>query len=85
MHKWNKIFNFNNETPIRWCNHHTWAEQLASWELSEIDNTNYFDVNVLLFTAAIANKEHMNEFNENYTKNPPEAKVPQWIKTSNRK
>ena len=42
-----------------------------------MDNTNYFDVNVLLFTAAIANKEHMNEFNENYTKNPPEAKVPQ--------
>ena len=55
------------------------TDQLAKRKLSQIENPNYLDTNVLLYTAAVTTKEYLNDLKENYTKKSPKAKVPQWI------
>ena len=54
-------------------------DQLAKRKLSQIENPNYLDINVLLYTAAVTTKEYLNDLKENYTEKSPKAKVPQWI------
>ena len=54
-------------------------DQLAKRKLSQIENPNYLDINVLLCTAAVTTKEYLNDLKENYTEKSPKAKVPQWI------
>ena len=52
--------------------------QLAK-QLSQIENPNYLDINVLLYTAAITTKKYLNNLNMKYTKKTSKAKVLQWI------
>ena len=54
-------------------------DQLAKRKLSQIENPNYLDINVLLYTAAVTTKEYLNDLRENYTEKSSKAKVPQWI------
>ena len=54
-------------------------DQLAKRKLSQIENPNDLDINVLLNTAAVTTKEYLNDLNEKYTEKSPKAKVPQWI------
>ena len=54
-------------------------DQLAKRKLSQIENPNDLDINVLLYTAAVTTKEYLNDLNEKYTEKSPKAKVPQWI------
>ena len=48
------------------------VDQLAKRKLSQIENPNYLDINVLLYTAAVAMKEYLNDLNRKYTKKKPE-------------
>ena len=52
-------------------------DQLAKRKLSQIENPNYLDLNVLLYTAAVTTKEYLNDLKESYTEKSPKAKVPQ--------
>ena len=53
--------------------------RLAKQKLSKIENTNYLDINVLLYTAAVTTKEYLNDVSNRYTEKTPKVKMPQWI------
>lgn len=57
------------------------TEELVSWKIYEIDNRSYSEINICLRKAVIPKKEHISEFNENYTKSPPKANVSQCVKS----
>ena len=54
-------------------------DRLAKRKLSQIENPNYLDINVLLYTAAVTTKEYLNDLSKRYTEKTPKAKMPQWI------
>ena len=54
-------------------------DRLAKRKLSQIENPNYLDINVLLYTAAVTTKEYLNDVSKRYTEKTPKAKMPQWI------
>ena len=54
-------------------------DRLAKRKLSLIENPNYLDINVLLYTAAVTTKEYLNDLSKRYTEKTPKAKMPQWI------
>ena len=54
-------------------------DRLAKQKLSQIENPNYLDINVLLYTAAVTTKEYLNDLSKKYTEKTPKAKMPQWI------
>ena len=54
-------------------------DRLAKRKLSQIENPNYLDINVLLYTAAVTTKEYLNDLSKKYTEKTPKAKMPQWI------
>ena len=39
------------------------VDQLAKWKLSQIENPNYLNINVLLHAAAVITKEYLNDLN----------------------
>ena len=45
-------------------------DQLVKQKLSQIENPNYLDIDVLLYTAAVTTKEYLNDLNKKYTENP---------------
>ena len=53
--------------------------RLAKRKLSQIENANYLDINVLLYTAAVTTKEYLNDVSKKYTEKTPKAKMPRWI------
>ena len=54
-------------------------DRLAKRKLSQIENPNYLDVNVLLNTAAVTAKEYLNDLSKKSTEKSPKTKMPQWI------
>ena len=54
-------------------------DRLAKRKLSQIENLNYLDINVLLYTAAVTTKDYLNDLSKRYTVKTPKAKMPQWI------
>ena len=54
-------------------------DRLAKRKLSQIENPNYLDINVLLYTAAVTTKEYLNDLSKKYTEKTPKAKMSQWI------
>ena len=48
----------------------------AKRKLSQIENPNYLDVNVLLYTAAVTTKVYLNGLSKRYTEKTPKAKMP---------
>ena len=54
-------------------------DRLAKRKLSQIENQNNLDINVLLYTAAVTTKEYLNDLRKKYTEKNPKAKMPQWI------
>ena len=54
-------------------------DRLAKRKLSLIENPNYLDINVLLYTAAVTTKEYLNDLIKKYTEKTPKAKIIQWI------
>ena len=54
-------------------------DRLAKRKLSQIENPNYLDINVLLYTAAVTTKKYLNDVSKRYTEKTPKAKMPQWI------
>ena len=55
------------------------TDRLAKRELSQIENLNYLDINVLLYTVAVTTKDYLNNLSKRYTKKPPKGKMSQWI------
>ena len=49
-------------------------DQLVKQKLSQIQNPNYLDIDVLLYTAAVTTKEYLNDLNKKYTENPRKLK-----------
>ena len=49
-------------------------DQLAKQKLSQIENPNYLDINVLLYTVPVTTKEYLNYLNKKYTENPRKLK-----------
>ena len=54
-------------------------DRLAKRKLSQIENPNYLDVNVLLYTAAVTAKEYLNDLSKKSAEKSPKTKMPQWI------
>ena len=53
-------------------------DRLAKRKLSQIENPNYLDINVLLYNAVTA-KEYLNDLSKKSTEKTPKTKMPQWI------
>ena len=49
-------------------------DRLAKQKLSQIENVNYLDINVLLYTAAVTTKEYPNDLSKKYTKKTQKLK-----------
>ena len=54
-------------------------DRLAKRKLSQIENPNYLDIDVLLYTAAVTTKEYLNDLSKKYNEKNPKSKMPQWI------
>ena len=52
--------------------------QLAKRKLSQVENLNYLDINVLLYNAAVTRKEYLNDLIKKYAEKTLKAKTPQW-------
>ena len=52
--------------------------QLARRKLSQVENLNYLDINVLLYNAAVTRKEYLNDLIKKYAEKTLKAKTPQW-------
>ena len=55
------------------------TDQITIQTLTQVENPNYLDINVMLYSAAIIVKEQLNNLNKNYIKNILKAKVPRLI------
>ena len=51
-------------------------DRLAKQELSQIENPNYLDINVLLYAATVTTKDYINDLSKRYTKKNPKANMP---------
>ena len=49
-------------------------DRLEKQKLSQIENVNYLDINVLLYTAAVTTKEYPNDLSKKYTKKTQKLK-----------
>ena len=54
--------------------------RLAKRKRSQVENPNYLDINVLLYTAAVTRKEYLNDLIKKHAEKTLKAKMPQWIK-----
>ena len=60
---------------------HPWTDvlkmidELAKGKLTQIENPNFFDINVLLYNAAVTRKEYLKDLTEKYTEKYLKAKA----------